>query len=413
MAADPKKKAQTKAKNQAKRQVKKAAKKNPGIVIALVALVIVVVVVAVVLYLKVPAVHDAVENIISRQSSTNNGANNNTNQGGNSNLVLGEGELKVHFIDVGQGDCIYIQFPDGKDMLIDCGNEDKPNMPDSVLANLQSRIPDGKLDYLMLTHSDKDHVGYMDEVLDKFEVSNIYMPNIKAAPGKSSARKAELQNQIDQLDTSMFTDPDTVDTIVYAEFFWRALSEPNCTIHLNVDADEHTNSNIIKDDANTYSLVFYCMTAAKWASTSLGEDAYKLNAVSPVGILTYNNKRIVLTGDSNKNNEPDIAARIGHIDCDVLKAAHHGSDTSSLPVFVDAVTCEYVVFCCGTGNKYDHPTQTAINSVLKYATTIYRTDLNGNIVLTVDSAGELRFSMDDTSPTQAQERIGADTAKAA
>ena len=203
----------------------------------------------------------------------------------------------------------------------------------------------------------------------------------------------------------MFTDPDTVSTIVYAEFFWRALSEPDCTIHLNVDADENTNSNIIKDDANTYNLVFYCMTAAKWASTNLS-DAYKLNAVSPIGILEYNNKRIVLTGDSNKNNEPDVATRIGHIDCDVLKAAHHGSDTSSLPVFVDAVTCEYAVFCCGTGNKYGHPTQTAIDSVLKYATTIYRTDLNGNIVLTIDGESNLTFTMDKQA-TQEQERVGA------
>ncbi len=406
MSASPKKKAQTKA----RRQVKKAAKKNPGIVIALVAIIVIIVVVAAVLYLKVPAVHEAVNNIISRESSTNNGANNSGN-GGNSNLVLGDGELKVHFIDVGQGDCIYIQFPDGKDMLIDCGNETKTNLPEATLTYLQS-INDNDIDYLMLTHTDKDHVSYMDEILEAFDVYNIYMPNIKAAPGTGSSAKASLQDKIDKLDAeklAMFTDPDTVDTIVYAEFFWRALSEPDCTIHLNVDADENTNSNIIRDEANTYSLVFYCMTVAKWASTNLG-DAYKINAVSPIGILEYNGKRIVLTGDSNKNNEPDVATRIGHIDCDVLKVAHHGSDTSSLPVFVQAVTCEYAIFCCGTGNKYDHPTQKAINSVLTYCHTIYRTDLNGTIVLTINGEGQLNFTMDDSTPTQEQERIGADAA---
>ena len=411
MPTDPKKKAQTKAKSQAKKQVKKAAKKNPGIVIALVAIVVVIVVVAVVLYLKVPAVNQAVNNIIHPESaSVDNGTNNSGNNGNaNSNLVLGEGELKVHFIDVGQGDCIFIQFPDGKDMLIDCGNETKTSLPSETLTYLQTINTDNDIDYLMLTHTDKDHVSFLDEIIDAFDIFNIYMPNIKAVPGTDSTQKAALQDKINKLDSeklALFTDPDTVNTIVYAEFFWRALSEPQCTIHLNVDDDDKTNSIIIKDDANTYSLIFYCMTAEQWASTNLG-DAYKVNAVSPIGILEYNGKRIVLTGDSNKNNEPNVAKRIGHIDCDVLKVAHHGSDTSSLEVFIDAVTCEYAVFCCGTGNKYGHPTQVAINSVLKYCTTIYRTDLNGTIVLTVNGEGTINFTMDDNTPTQEQERVGA------
>lgn len=406
MANNSKKKAQTKAKNQAKRQVKKAAKKNPGIVIALVALVIVVVVIAVVLYLKVPAVHDAVENIISRQSSTNNGANNNTNQGGNSNLVLGDGELKVHFIDVGQGDCIYIQFPDGKDMLIDCGSEGKKNMPASVLTNLQSRITDGKLDYLMLTHSDLDHVGYMDEVLANFVVSTIYMPNIKA----SYSGYATDINNLDPAKLALFTDEDTISTEAYATFFIAALSEEDCQIVLNVD-DDDTHNRIVISDNTTYNLTFYCMTAAKWASTNLN-SAEKKNAVSPIGILEYNGKRIVLTGDSNQRNEPDFVSRVGSIDCDVLKVGHHGSETSSTASFLAAITCEYAVFCCGTGNDYDHPKQAAIDRMSSY-TALYRTDLNGNIVLTIDANGELSFAMDNENVTQEQERIGADTAKAA
>ncbi|MBO4380782.1 MAG: hypothetical protein J5815_01360 [Clostridia bacterium] len=406
MATDPKKKAQTKAKSQAKKQVKKAAKKNPGVVIALVALVIVVVVVAVVLYLKVPAVHDAVENIISRQSSTNNGANNNTNQGGNSNLVLGEGELKVHFIDVGQGDCIYIQFPDGKDMLIDCGNEDKSKMPDSLAANLNSRITDGKLDYLMLTHADKDHVSYMDEVLDMFVVSKIFMPNIKA---NNSGLEKDI-NDLDPEKLAMFTDDDKISTEVYAKFFIAALSEEGCQIVLNVDADNAHNS-IVISDGTTYNLTFYCMTAATWTEKHLNTAEWK-NAVSPIGILEYNGKRIVLTGDSNERNEPDFVSRVGSIDCDVLKVGHHGSQTSSTASFLAAITCEYAVFCCGTGNDYDHPRQAAIDRMSSY-TALYRTDLNGNIVLTIDANGELSFAMDNENVTQEQERIGADTAKAA
>lgn len=279
-------------------------------------------------------------------------------------------------------------------------------MPASVLTNLQSRITDGKLDYLMLTHSDLDHVGYMDEVLANFVVSTIYMPNIKA----SYSGYATDINNLDPAKLALFTDEDTISTEAYATFFIAALSEEDCQIVLNVD-DDDTHNRIVISDNTTYNLTFYCMTAAKWASTNLN-SAEKKNAVSPIGILEYNGKRIVLTGDSNQRNEPDFVSRVGSIDCDVLKVGHHGSETSSTASFLAAITCEYAVFCCGTGNDYDHPKQAAIDRMSSY-TALYRTDLNGNIVLTIDANGELSFAMDNENVTQEQERIGADTAKAA
>lgn len=409
MATDPKKKAQTKVKNQAKKQVKKAARRNPvAFILVVVALVVIIVGVTLVLYFKVPAVHDAINNIIHPETaSTDKDGTNSGGSGGSANpdLVTGEGDLKVHFVDVGQGDCIYIQFPDGKDMLIDCGNETKKNMPDTVLSNLQTRITDGRIDYLMLTHADQDHVSYLDEVLNQFIVSTIYMPNILAT---NTGLASEI-NSLDPEKLAMFTDPDTISTEVYAKFFIAALTEENCQIILNVDQDDAHNSIVISDNS-TYNLTFYCMTAAKWAETNLN-SAEKKNAVSPIGILEYNGKRIVLTGDSNERNEPDFISRVGSIDCDVLKVGHHGSQTSSTAPFLAAITCEYAVFCCGEGNGYDHPRQAALDRMSTY-TAIYRTDLNGNIVLTVTPQGTLEFAMDKQA-TQEQERIGADTAKAA
>ena len=402
MPTDPKKKAQTKAKSQAKRQVKKAAKKNPGIVIALVAIVVVIVVVAVVLYLKVPAVHDAVENIIHPESSsTENGANNSGNSG-NSNLVLGEGELKVHFIDVGQGDCIYIQFPDGKDMLIDCGNKSSDYDFNITMAYLDSLNPDKAITHLMLTHGDEDHVDHLDEVLAAYAVSNIYMPNIMADPTNETLNASVKALPADKL--AMFTDPDKLTSATYARFFIAALTEENCRIVLNMDDDDEHN-NIVISDNSTYELKFYCMTVAGWATNKL-KNAHEKNEISPVGILTYNNKRIVLTGDSNEENEPDVARRIGKLDCDVLKVAHHGSETSSIAEFLDAITCEYAVFSCNVdGNTFHHPRQETIDRLIERNYTIYRTDLNGTVVLTVDKDGSLSFATEKTA-TKAQEENG-------
>ena len=337
-------------------------------------------------------------------------------------LVAGEGELQVHFMDVGQGDSILILFPDGKDMLIDCGNKSTGYDFDVTADYLENYLPDGKLDYLMLTHSDEDHVEYMSDILELYEVSNIFMPDILAEPSGTSAAAEELRDEIAALDPeklAMFDDEDTITTQVYARFFVAALSEPNCEIVLNVDPDENTNSIVITDGkkqadgsyaAATYMLTFYCPTAEYYAESDLS-SAEEKNAVSPIGILEYNDVRIVLTGDSNEINEPTFVERIdGSLDCDVLKVGHHGSETSSTEAFLDAINCEYAVISCDAdGNTFYHPRQNTLDRFIADDMTIYRTDNNGNIVLTVDENGEMKFTL-EREADQSVNQVGADAA---
>ena len=326
-------------------------------------------------------------------------------------LARGEGELQVHFIDVGQGDCILILFPDGKDMLIDCANyNNSSSYRTETLDYINSYVTDGQLDYIMLTHCDSDHVYFMDEVLEEFQVDNVFMPNVLASHDKVAAAN------LPQEQLARFTDKDKVDTACYAVFFIAALTEPDCTVTLNIDPDESTNAIVITDDglqdpANpdtdaTYRLTFYCPTQEYYDNSNLG-DAEKKNAISPIGILEYNDFRLVLTGDSNEINEPTFVERIGgSVDCDVLKVGHHGSETSSTTEFLNCIDCEYAVISCNAdGNTFNHPRQTTLDRLIAQDMTIYRTDNNGNIVLTVTDGDNFVFNTEKES-TQEQNEDG-------
>lgn len=387
----------------ARRTASKKGTRN--LIITLIVIVLIAAIVAVVIYFAAPELFDELLGKID--PSGDDGKTPPTV------LAPGEGELQVHFMDVGQGDSILILFPDGKDMLIDCGNKSAGYDFDVTADYLESYLTDGKLDYLMLTHSDEDHVEYMSDILELYEVSTIFMPDILAEPSGTSAAAEELRDEIAALapeKLAMFDDEDTITTQVYARFFIAALTEPDCEIVLNVDPDEDTNSIVITDgteqsdgsyDGATYMLTFYCPTEEYYESTGF-DDAngysaaeYK-NAVSPIGILEYNDVRIVLTGDSNEINEPIFVDRIGgYIDCDVLKVGHHGSETSSTEEFLDAINCEYAVISCNAdGNTFSHPRQSTLDRFIEDDMTIYRTDNNGNIVLTVDETGEMKFTLE-------------------
>ncbi len=348
--------------------------------IAIVAIVLIIVVAAVILYFAAPDVFDDILGAILPDR--------NDNTGNNTVLVRGDGELQIHFMDVGQGDGILILFPDGRDMLIDCANyNNSSTVRGEILDYMDDYVTDGQLDYLMLTHCDSDHVYFMDEVLEEYQVDNVFMPNVLATHDKVA------EADIPQERLALFTDEDTVDTACYADFFIAALTEPDCTVTLNVDADEDSNSVVITDgerqsdgtyDGATYMLTFYCPTAEYYAESDLS-SAEEKNAISPIGVLEYNGFRIVLTGDSNEINEPTFVDRIGgQLDCDVLKVGHHGSETSSTEEFLDAIDCEYAVISCNAaGNNFHHPRQTTLDRFIERDMTVYRTDNNGNIVLTV------------------------------
>lgn len=301
------------------------------------------------------------------------------------------GQLVVHYIDVGQGDCIYVAFPDGTDMLIDCGSQGgSSEYQTSALNCLKALNPDGKIDRIMATHSDTDHISYLDEVLSEFQVGNVYMPNIRPKLGKSVEIKKEVV-AVDSLDASKlkkFTDNDTIDTDTYAEFFIAALSEPNCNITLNIGKYEIRGQD--------YTFTFYCLSQKEWDIRSLKDkkgrpDATQINAVSPIGILEYAGKKLVFTGDSNNSNEKYYCETYPYVDCDVLKVAHHGSSTSSSKDFLQHVACEYAVI--SVGSSYGHPKKETLDRLKENGIQkIHRTDKCGNVVLTVSHTGEMAFS---------------------
>lgn len=386
----------TKSKKQTASPVEKAAKKaykaNPkAFIISIVAIVLVIAIATAVVYFAFPDTWDKIVSMIVKDNQ-------------HSGLARGDGELLVHMLDVGQGDCIYIQLPDGKDMVIDCANyNDDGEYEKKTFDYLDKYIEDDTVEYLMLTHCDSDHVYFMDELLERYQVEKLFMPNVLAVPGTTSKDKKALQDQIDALDTSRFTDKDTVGTITYAEFFIAALTEPDCEIVLNVDPDANTNSIIIEE--TTYRLVFYCPTQEYYDDYGLN-TAERKNAISPIGILEYNNRKIMLTGDSNEINEPLVMARTGKIDCDVLKVGHHGSETSTSNAFLEEYTFEYAIISCNSyGNKFNHPRQATLDRLKSHNIEVYRTDNNGNIVVSVDKDGNLKITTQKES-TQEQNLIG-------
>lgn len=340
---------------------KKLHKKNPKLLIAIVAIVVTAAIIVGALYLVKPEWFRG--------------------------PMPESGQLVVHYIDVGQGDCIYIAFPDGTDMLIDCGSQGgSSKYQTSAISDLKVLNPDGKIDRVMATHSDTDHISYLDEVFFEFQVNNVYMPNIESSYEKSfefGNKKGTVKELVEKNKLDKFTDDDKIDTLVYAEFFIAALSEPNCNITLNIGKYEIRGQD--------YTFTFYCLSQEEWDRRHLN-NGEQINAVSPIGILEYAGKKLVFTGDSNESNEEYYCETYPYVDCDVLKVAHHGSDGSSRDSFLQHVTCEYAVISAG-GKSYGHPAQETLdrlkaNGIQK----IHRTDKCGNVVLTVSHTGEMAFS---------------------
>ena len=392
---------------------RKAQKPSKGIIIAVIAIVLIIAIAVVIIYFLAP-------NVWSKLVSTLTGEKNGNNSGGNNGqnqapaLVVGEGELQFHMLNIGQGDCLFIILPDGKEMIVDCGSTSGGSYT-YVKNYLDNYIDDGQIDYVVATHSDQDHVEYLDELFADYQIDNVYMPALYSVPTNTTlaaqveAISSEKMSILD--DIGLDKNKCQVTTATYAKFFIAAFNEPNCNINLNIDLDDNPLGASLVSSDGTYSITFFYMDLNYYNLKKFPGDSHRLNGISPTMILEYNSRRIVLTGDANEENEPVFTEKMhtyfgGVIDCDVLKVAHHGSHEGSSNEYLNEITCEYAMISCGLGNSYNHPRQVALDRLIAHNMDIYRTDLHGAIICKIDKDSVITFTPENTNVTQEQARAG-------
>lgn len=291
-----------------------------------------------------------------------------------------EGTLEMTVIDIGQGDCIFLQFPDGQTMIMDAGSEfGSTNEYDQLTAHLTLRGIDS-LDYVFITHSDYDHIRYMQDIFEDYEVKNIYMPRV------ADDMSATWTKTVAAIEAETWTNEsgETVDSEIYYTVGDFVIHGEDWTMNCH---------SYLEDD---------------YPSVKESSSAEVKNAVSPVCFLEYADRTIVLTGDSNERNEEYLLERgVLDKDADVLKVGHHGSRTSSLQEFLNAVDCEYAIISYGEDNDYGHPTPELMSRLEDYTDVrpdndyngykyVYETPKDGNVSVFVDGNGTLRIDCELT-----------------
>mgnify|MGYP000884849268 CR=1 FL=1 len=240
-------------------------------------------------------------------------------------------ELKVHFIDVGQGDSILIQSPNGKNMLVDGGTKAQG---EKVVSFLKSKGVK-RLDYVVATHPDADHIGGLIAVLNAFPVSNF----IDSGHVHTSQTYLELLTLIDKKNIK-FTVPKELDKLAL---------DKNMIIRV-LHADENAK------DSNDASLVLKA---------------------------TYNKVSFLLMGDASTAIEDKIRAKYD-VKATVLKNGHHGSNTSSSAAFISNVKPKVAVLSYGKNNSYGHPHLAVESRLNKVGAKTYKTPLDCDITVTTN-----------------------------
>ena len=261
-------------------------------------------------------------------------------------------EMSVHFIDVGQGDSILIQSPEGKNMLIDGGKKEKGK--DVVTYLRQQGIE--KLDYVVATHPDADHIGGLLAVLNSISIKNF----IDSGKEHTTETYENMLQLI--LDKHIpFIVPSVGDTIP-------------------LDSD------------------------LEITVLNTGGNANDNNEASIVLKVQYEDISFLLTGDADAGVEKSMLSEYD-LKSTVLKAGHHGSDTSSSDAFIREVQPEVTILSYGENNMYGHPTPEVVTRLKKVDSDIYSTAEVGNIVVKTDG----RDYTVETDSIRKEEESVADT----
>ncbi len=252
------------------------------------------------------------------------------------NVQTVEGEISVYFVDVGQGDCELIVTPDYT-VMIDCGERDKH---DDVLRYL-GYLGIEKLDYIIATHPHSDHIGGMADILREISVKRLLMPYI----------------------------PDDMlpDTACY-----------------NKMLEEIADNNVVGSYANAGEQIYLGAGTYLEILAPVSDDYDNLNDYSIAARLVHGENSFLFTGDIEKSAELDILETGAFKETDVLKAAHHGSSSSSCEDFLNAVKPKYAVICAAEGNSYGHPHRETLKSLEKVDCEVIMTMEEGSIQFVSD-----------------------------
>ncbi len=263
--------------------------------------------------------------------------------------------LRVNYIDVGQGDSIFIQLPNKKTMLIDAGEAYEADNVINYLNNLGIK----KIDYVVGTHPHTDHIGGLEEVINTFDVGAIYMPKVSS----NSKTFEDLLTTISNKGLKVKT----------------------------------AKSGVVVLDEDNLKLEFIAPNSDNYSN---------LNNYSAVLKLTYLDNTFLFMGDAETLSEDEITC---DVDADVIKVGHHGSDSSSSVEFVKKVSPEYAIIMVGEGNSYNHPYQSIIDRYESVGAKVLRTDLDGNIVCDSDGVDVTckgdKESSSDSSPKTTSSNI--------
>lgn len=249
-------------------------------------------------------------------------------------------KLRVHFIDVGQGDGILLESR-GEFVLIDAGEKDKGS---TVLKYIKDCGADS-LKYVIATHPHSDHIGGLSKVINGIDTENF----ITVETDQSTSTWMNILKAVDKNDVNY------IDAVVGDKY---AFGDATFTI-----------------------------------LAPLGDHYNGYNNYSVVTMVQCGDIRFLLTGDAEKESEKEMIDAGEDLRADVLKCGHHGSSTSSSAAFLKAVRPSYAIISCGKNNDYGHPHQETIKKLKLMGCTYLRTDTLGTIVASTD--GEyLSFSTD-------------------
>lgn len=250
--------------------------------------------------------------------------------------------MEVHYIDVGEADSALVICGD-EAMLIDAGN---PDQGSEIRLYLKQQGVE-KLKYLLLTHSDRDHIGGAASIVSNMDIDNLFMCRYE----KDNDVYLNLINEID-----------------YKSMKW-STPEVGSKYELGDAIITIVAPNREYDNPNDSSIAF---------------------------VIRHGEESFIFTGDAEVAAEEDIVNNGLGISADVYYVGHHGSSTSSTQPFLDKVSPTYAVISCAKENDYGHPHVETMNSLMAMEVQLYRTDEQGTIIA-YSNGTEITFNVEPTN----------------